>query len=176
MSLGDFLFQPKSHVPAIAFSSKDVVAVFPRELLSCINKNLEQARQDDAAGSWAKLCIYRVPHYLREGDDKAYVPQLVSLASHHHGKNRLRQMDRHKWRSLHHVLKRTNKDIKLFLDSIRELEEKAHSCYEVSIAVNSNEFVEMMVLDGCFVLELAAEGFKQLGNAGNDPVYIFKIK
>ncbi|KAH7520232.1 putative UPF0481 protein At3g02645 [Ziziphus jujuba] len=128
-----------------------------------IKEKLDQASQDDAARSWAKLSIYRIPHYLREGDDKAYVPQIVSLGPYHHGKRRLRQMDRHKWRSLHRILKRTNTDIELYLESVKELEEKARACYEGPIPLSSNEFVEMMVLDGCFVLELfrgACEGFK----------------
>ncbi|XP_050204470.1 UPF0481 protein At3g47200 [Mercurialis annua] len=147
------------------------------EWVISIKEKLEQANQDDEAGSWAKLCIYRVPHYLREGDDKAIVPQIVSLGPYHHGKRRLRQLDRHKWRSLQHVLKRCNKDIKLFLDSVREVEEKARSCYEGMIGLSSNEFVEMMVVDGCFVLELfrgAAEGFKQLGYARNDPIFAMR--
>ncbi|KAF5738225.1 hypothetical protein HS088_TW13G01121 [Tripterygium wilfordii] len=144
-----------------------------------IKEKLEFARQDDVASSWAKLSIYKVPHYLREGDDnKAYVPQIVSLGPYHHGKKRLRQMDRHKWRSLQHVLKRTNQDIKLYLDSIGELEERARACYEGPITMSSNEFVEMMVLDGCFVLELfrgaATEGFKQLGYDRNDPVFAMR--
>lgn len=147
------------------------------EWVISIKEKLEQARQDDAAGSWAKLCVYRIPHYLREADDKAYVPQIVSLGPYHHGKKRLRQMDRHKWRSLHHILKRTDHDINLYLDSIRELEEKARSCYEGTISLGSNEFVEMMVLDGCFMLELfrgAAEGFKPLGYSRNDPVFAMR--
>lgn len=103
---------------------------------------------------------------------------LVSLGPYHRGKRRLRQMDRHKWRSLHHILRRTNKDVKIFLDSIGELEEKARSCYEGSIGdLSRNEFVEMMVLDGCFVLELfrgAAEGFKHLGYARSDPIFAMR--
>ncbi|KAG2724338.1 hypothetical protein I3843_01G013800 [Carya illinoinensis] len=147
------------------------------EWVISIKEKLEQARQDDVAGSWAKLCIYRIPHYLREGDDKAYVPQIVSLGPYHQGKRRLRQMDRHKWRALHHVLKRTNHDVKVYLDAVIELEEKARTCYEGSISLSSNEFVEMMVLDGCFVLELfrgAAEGFKQLGYPRNDPIFAMR--
>ncbi|PON67192.1 hypothetical protein TorRG33x02_265600 [Trema orientale] len=147
------------------------------EWVISIKEKLEQARQDDFVGSWAKLCIYRVPHYLREGDDKAYFPQIVSLGPYHHGKRRLRQMDRHKWRSLHQILKRTNQDIKLYIDSVKELEEKARACYEGPITLNSNEFVEMMVLDGCFVLELfrgAAGGFKQLGYPRNDPIFAMR--
>lgn len=149
------------------------------EWVLTIKDKLEQASQDDAANVWSKLCIYRVPHYLREGDDKAYVPQIVSLGPYHHGRRRLRHMDRHKWRSLHQMLKRTNQDIKLYLDSMKEVEEKARSCYEgpVAISLSSNEFVEMMVLDGCFVLELfrgAAEGFKQLGYPRNDPIFAMR--
>ncbi|KAL5575749.1 hypothetical protein UlMin_017448 [Ulmus minor] len=119
-----------------------------------IREKLEQACQDDVAGTWEKLFIYRVPHYLREGDDKAYFPQIVSLGPYHHGRRRLRKMDHHKWHSLHHVLKRTNHDISLYLNSIKELKEKARSCYEGPINLSINEFVEMMVLDGCFVLEI----------------------
>ncbi|KAK1588315.1 hypothetical protein Q3G72_021996 [Acer saccharum] len=144
-----------------------------------IKEKLNQASQDDAAGTWGKLSIYKVPQHLREGDydHKAYVPQIVSLGPYHHGRKRLRQMDRHKWRSLYVVLKRTNQDIKVYIDSMRELEEKARACYEGPICLSSNEFVEMMVLDGCFVLELfqgAALGFMKLGYPRNDPVFAMR--
>ncbi|XP_061340758.1 UPF0481 protein At3g47200 isoform X2 [Gastrolobium bilobum] len=146
------------------------------EWVISIKEKLEQARQDDVASSWAKLSIYKIPHYLREtsGDDKAYVPQIVSLGPYHHGKRRLRQMDRHKWRSLNHVLKRTKQDISLFLNSMKEIEERARYFYEGPISLSSNEFVEMLVLDGCFVLELfrgATEGFQKLGYSRNDPIF-----
>ncbi|KAA8547148.1 hypothetical protein F0562_003586 [Nyssa sinensis] len=147
------------------------------EWVITIKEKLDQARQDDAAGSWANLCIYRVPQYLRDGDDKAYIPQTASMGPYHHGKRRLRNMDHHKWRSLYHILKRTDQEIKLYLDSIKELEEKARACYEGTITLSSNEFVEMMVLDGCFILELfrgAAEGFKQLGYSRNDPIFAMR--
>ncbi|CAN1343217.1 UPF0481 protein At3g47200 [Linum perenne] len=143
-----------------------------------ITEKLTQARADDSSSSWERFSIYRVPHYLREDDDKAYAPQLVSLGPYHHGKKRLRKMDPHKWRCLNRVLTRTDTDIRIYLDSIRELEFKARSCYQGStnsISMSSNEFVEMMVLDGCFVIELlrgaAGEGFRELGYSRNDPVF-----
>ncbi|KAJ4965355.1 hypothetical protein NE237_017204 [Protea cynaroides] len=147
------------------------------EWVISIRDKLEQARQDHDAASWANLCIYRVPRTLREGDDKAFVPQVVSLGPYHHGREHLRDMEHHKWRSLHRILKRTRQDVKFYLDSLRELEEKARACYEVLIPLSSYEFVEMMVLDGCFVLELfqgAAEGFKRLGYSHNDPVFAMR--
>ncbi|KAL0377679.1 UNVERIFIED_CONTAM: hypothetical protein Sradi_3073400 [Sesamum radiatum] len=147
------------------------------EWVVSIKEKLDQAQHDEAAGEWAKLCIYRIPHCLRDCDDKAYIPQVVSLGPYHHGKKRLRNMDRQKWRALHHILKRTNQDIELYLDAVRELEEKARACYEGPICLSSNEFVEMMVLDACFILELfrgAAGGFTQLGYSRNDPIFAMR--
>ncbi|XWS33569.1 hypothetical protein CRYUN_Cryun22dG0094600 [Craigia yunnanensis] len=103
--------QKQQHVPSDSL----------RVLINEVGENCEEAAtspeseriisiKDDAAGSWERLSIYRVPHYLREGDIKAYVPKF-SLGPYHHGERRLRQMDQHKWRSLHRVLNRTSKEI-----------------------------------------------------------------
>ncbi|KAJ7963969.1 hypothetical protein O6P43_013848 [Quillaja saponaria] len=94
------------------------------EWVISIKEKLEQARQDDVACSWAKLSIYRVPHYLRE-----------------------------------------------------ETEERARSCYEGPISLSSNEFVEMLILDGSFVLEPfrgSTQEFKQLGYPRNDPIFAMR--
>ncbi|XP_052197943.1 UPF0481 protein At3g47200 [Diospyros lotus] len=148
------------------------------EWLISIRDKLEQASHEDSAGVWEKLCIYRVPQYFREGtDDRAFIPQAVSLGPYHHGRRRLRNMEHHKWRALYHILERSRQDIQLYLDSIRELEEKARACYEGQIPLGSNEFIEMMVLDGSFVLELfqgAIKGFEQLGYARDDPIFAMR--
>ncbi|KAK7367570.1 hypothetical protein VNO80_09585 [Phaseolus coccineus] len=151
-----------------------------QEPTESLQEKLEQARQDNVASSWSKLSIYKIPHYLRDSngdDDKAFSPQIVSIGPYHHGKKRLRPMDRHKWRSLNHVLKRAKHDLRIYLDSMKEIEERARSCYEGPFSLSSNEFVEMLVLDGCFVLELfkgAKEGFTQLGYSRNDPVFVMR--
>ncbi|KAL0890424.1 hypothetical protein Bca101_014407 [Brassica carinata] len=142
-----------------------------------ITDKLEQADRDDDTTIWGKLCIYRVPYYLQENDNQSYFPQTVSLGPYHHGKKRLRSMDRHKWRAVNRILKRTNQNIKTYIDAMRELEEKTRACYEGPLGLSSNEFVEMLVLDGCFVLELfrgAVEGFTELGYARNDPVFAMR--
>lgn len=73
---------------------------------------------------------------------------------------------RHKWRALNKVLKRLKQRIEMYTNAMRELEEKARACYEGPISLSSNEFTEMLVLDGCFVLELfrgTVEGFTEIG-------------
>jgi hypothetical protein len=46
----------------------------------------------------------------------------------HHGRRRLREMDRHKWRAMHHVLKRTGHDVTVYLDVVRALEDRVRPC------------------------------------------------
>ncbi|GMH06401.1 hypothetical protein Nepgr_008241 [Nepenthes gracilis] len=145
------------------------------EWMISIRENLEHARRHELTSSWSKLCIYRVPHILRElVDHKAYIPQVVSLGPYYHGRRALRKMEPHKWRGLRCMLNRTHQDINLYLDSMKELEEKARACYEQPVSLCSDKFVEIMVLDGCFVLELfrgVEKGFPALGYDKNDPVF-----
>ncbi|KAI8019051.1 hypothetical protein LOK49_LG04G00932 [Camellia lanceoleosa] len=86
-----------------------------------IKEKLEQARQDDEVGAWAKICIYRVPQWLRDGDERAYIPRPSPSGPYHHSRRRLRGMDRHKWRALHHILKRTHQDIKGAVEGFKKL-------------------------------------------------------
>lgn len=145
------------------------------EWVISIKEKLDQASQLESSSPWAKLSIYRVPKSLWETDEKVYVPQLVSIGPYHRSRRRLRDMEHHKWRALHHVLKRTGHDIHCYLNAIKSLEDKARTCYEGRINLSSNDFVEMMVLDGIFTLELfrgaAGEGFKKLGYSRCDPIF-----
>ncbi|KAL1204379.1 hypothetical protein V5N11_034634 [Cardamine amara subsp. amara] len=142
-----------------------------------IRDKLEQANKDDDRTSRGKLCIYKVPHYLHGNDNKSYFPQTVSLGPYHHGEEQTRSMECHKWRAVNKVLKRTKQGIEIFIDAMTELEEKARACYEGPISLKNYEFTEMLVLDGCFVLELligVAEGFSKLGYDRNDPVFAIR--
>ncbi|CAL9246950.1 unnamed protein product [Arabidopsis halleri] len=145
------------------------------EWVISIKDKMEQALRYDATNSWDKLCIYRVPFYLQENDKKSYLPQTVSIGPYHHGKEHLLPMERHKWRAVNKVMARTKHNIEMYIDAMKELEEEARACYQGPIDMkNSNEFTEMLVLDGCFVLELlkgTAQGFQKIGYAPNDPVF-----
>ncbi|KAM0065697.1 hypothetical protein Hdeb2414_s0003g00117621 [Helianthus debilis subsp. tardiflorus] len=46
-----------------------------------------------------------------------------------------------------------------FLRAVQPLEVTARESYSVTIPYNTDEFIEMMVLDGCFIIEL----FRMLG-------------
>ncbi|PKU84637.1 UPF0481 protein At3g47200-like [Dendrobium catenatum] len=143
-------------------------------IISIIEK-INQARQDEASSTWDTQSIYRVPKTLRDVDPTAYTPKIVSIGPYHRGCRHLSTMDRHKWRSLHRVLDRTGHDVRLYLDAARSLEVNARSCYEAPISMSSDDFVETLVLDSIFALELfrgvALKGFQGLGYSPNDPVF-----
>ncbi|KAK8931310.1 UPF0481 protein [Platanthera zijinensis] len=125
-----------------------------------IRKNLERARQYEASSPWSTLSIYRIPKSLRDVDEMAYAPQIVSLGPYHRGRRRLRHMERHKWRAFHHALDRAGHDVNLYLDAGRELESRARACYEGPLSLSADAFVECLILDSIFALELF-----------NDPVF-----
>uniref|UniRef100_A0A0A8ZUE9 Uncharacterized protein n=1 Tax=Arundo donax TaxID=35708 RepID=A0A0A8ZUE9_ARUDO len=65
------------------------------EWVFTVRGKLAQARAEEVACPWARLSVYRVPKYLRDGDERAYTPQVVSIGPLHHGRRRLREMERH---------------------------------------------------------------------------------
>uniref|UniRef100_A0A803KQ21 Uncharacterized protein n=1 Tax=Chenopodium quinoa TaxID=63459 RepID=A0A803KQ21_CHEQI len=127
------------------------------EWVISIRGKLKEARQYAARKPWEKWCIYRVPCRLREVQEsrKTYEPQTISIGPFHTGSEQVLDMDRHKWIALNQILERTGQDLNLYLDTIKEVEEQARAYYQQQfVHLSSNKFVEMMVLDGCFILEL----------------------
>ncbi|KAK4343133.1 hypothetical protein RND71_038949 [Anisodus tanguticus] len=107
-------------------------------------------------------CIFRVPQSFINVNGRSYEPQIVSIGPYHHGKDNVKMIEEHKWRFLGNLLKRTEgKGLKLedYLKAIQPLEMRARECYSEAILLDRDEFVEMLVLDGCFIIEL----FRKIG-------------
>ncbi|GAB2279628.1 hypothetical protein Dimus_014272 [Dionaea muscipula] len=169
---------PEPSEPVLGTSIESDSVPHESEWVVSIKEKLEEARQIEASSSWGNLSIYRIPLSLKDpAREKSYIPQVVSLGPYHHGRSSLKEMEQHKWRALDHILNRHGQDIKIYLDAIKEVEEEARTCYERPVStLSSKEFVQMMVLDGCFMLELfrgaaCEQGFKSLGYEENDPVF-----
>ncbi|KAL9234300.1 hypothetical protein vseg_009185 [Gypsophila vaccaria] len=150
------------------------------EWVITIKQKLEQGGLANHDERWTKHSIYKVPHWMKEeqrpNDDKisGYIPEIISIGPYHHGEPHLQPMEAHKWRVLDHLLSRESQDITLYLTEIKNLENEARDCYESSVGLDSNQFVEMLVLDGCFVLEFlrgSAETFSELEYTEDDPVF-----
>ncbi|KAL0348590.1 UNVERIFIED_CONTAM: hypothetical protein Sangu_1086800 [Sesamum angustifolium] len=102
--------------------------------------------------------VCRVPEELLKGNEEKYFPSSVSIGPFHHGKAVLRVMEDQKWRYLNALIsRRPNSEATLesCVRALRLTEHKARNFYSTeSINMGSDQFVEMMLLDGCFIIEL----------------------
>ncbi|XP_031270650.1 UPF0481 protein At3g47200-like [Pistacia vera] len=119
-------------------------------------------------------CIFRVPQSLVEINKKAYQPRIVSMGPYHHGKEHLKMIQEHKWKYLGAMLNRTRNHGVEFKDLyavIKSMEQQIRECYSETIQIKSCELIEMMVLDGCFVIELFSIVGKLVQGNLDDPIF-----
>ncbi|RVX19541.1 UPF0481 protein [Vitis vinifera] len=98
-------------------------------------------------------CIYRVPQKLQKENREAYMPRVVSIGSLHHGEGHLVAMEEHKLRYLQNFLSKSGKTLADCVEIISREEKRARDCYMESINMSSKEFLKMILLDGCFIVE-----------------------
>ncbi|XXG88933.1 hypothetical protein AAC387_Pa12g1064 [Persea americana] len=98
------------------------------------------------------LTIPKVPKRIRRRDKYAYKPQIISFGPYHHGKGRLQAMEKHK-RSFLEVILYFRPEIprQRYINAIKE-EAKIRTYYTDDFDMDSEEFVEMMLIDGCFLV------------------------
>uniref|UniRef100_A0A0D3G4X8 Uncharacterized protein n=1 Tax=Oryza barthii TaxID=65489 RepID=A0A0D3G4X8_9ORYZ len=105
--------------------------------------------------------IFRVPANVRESNRTSYEPRVVSIGPYYHGGAALRTIEDHKWHYLQGLLSRHAGDgsvaavsASTLVAEIRTLEARARACYsERPAGLASDDFILMLLLDGCFILE-----------------------
>ncbi|THG00635.1 UPF0481 protein At3g47200-like [Camellia sinensis] len=102
----------------------------------------------------SERCIFRVYDPLRNENKKAYESEVVAIGPYHHGNN-LQPMEERKLRYLKQLLNRRNEgSAEIYIEAMRESEQTAREFYAEPIRLDLNEFVETMLLDSCFTVEL----------------------
>jgi hypothetical protein len=122
----------------------------------------------------SKCSIFRVPDRLRRHNETAFEPELVSIGPFHHRKDKLQAMQKTKLWYLHCLLNRapTGKTtLECFVEAIGRIEQECRACYEGEIGFSEKEFIEMMVVDGCFILELFRKDLNEVQQDEEDPVF-----
>ncbi|XP_042482873.1 putative UPF0481 protein At3g02645 [Macadamia integrifolia] len=119
-------------------------------LVESIENHLKQG-----PSSPANYTIYRVLKPLRDVKPDAYTPRLVSIGPFHRGSQHLLPMEAHKLRLLKCFLDRTSQSsLADYVREMKNIEKEARQCYSEIIPFKKDDFVRMMVVDGCFLLEL----------------------
>lgn len=122
----------------------------------------------------SKCSIYRVPDRLRRKTEKYYEPGIVSIGPFHHGKKKLRAMEKIKLWYLECLLNRAptkETTLECFIEAICSIEQECRACYVGEIDFVENEFIEMMVVDGCFIIEFFRKASEKVWQDKEDPVF-----
>ncbi|KAI8009061.1 UPF0481 protein [Camellia lanceoleosa] len=126
---------------------------------------------DDFSPSPTECCIFRLHEKLRQVNDEAYDPEIVSIGPYHRGKQNLQMMERHKLRYFRSLLQEKNQSPEKYFYAIGSLERDARQFYAEPISLNSDEWIKMMVLDGCFIIELLRKFDMEFLRDENDPIF-----
>ncbi|CAL5421170.1 unnamed protein product [Camellia sinensis] len=120
-------------------------------------------------------CIFRVPRTLRQHNESIYEPKIVSIGPYHRGKDRLAPMDNIKLWYLDTLLAWSplppEETLQQLIECIRELVKRTINCYAERVDMSEDELVEMMIVDGCFLLELFRRDEWLVPRDNNDPVF-----
>ncbi|XP_031497429.2 UPF0481 protein At3g47200-like [Nymphaea colorata] len=122
-----------------------------------IQQNFELYNPSAYHTKLAKRSIYKWPNDLVVASDFIWyhTPQLASFGPYHHGKKHLQPMEHHKERALYRILKRSKASLSNFVNSLRQVEQELSDSYDdLDHQLSSYPFLKMMLLDGCFILEL----------------------
>ncbi|KDP36372.1 hypothetical protein JCGZ_09788 [Jatropha curcas] len=154
------------------------VVILDNEWLRTAEKNIKKEPKflNNTSG-WEACSIFRAPQTLKKIHHQEFEPQVVSIGPYYHGKKELRMIQEHKWRLLGGVVDRAKeKKVGLGLDDFYKVvkikEAEIRQSYSDSNSVDrfdSKKLIEMMVLDGCFILELICAAERQVKRQ-NDPL------
>ncbi|KAG8502934.1 hypothetical protein CXB51_000737 [Gossypium anomalum] len=94
-------------------------------------------------------CIFKTPFPGLEFQE----PRLASIGPYHYT-NRNLPLDKYKYSFLDRFISRTGKDLRSYVQQMMSLEWHSRTCYSHDFSMSSPQFVEMMLLDGCFIMEV----------------------
>lgn len=116
-----------------------------------LNRFISQAEDREKGNRCFLIC--KIVHRIRQTDIDAYEPSVLSIGPYHHSELPLLAMETEKWICLDYVLK-LNREVGLreYLSLISGLEKETRAYYAEEISMDSREFLQMLMLDSCFIL------------------------
>lgn len=153
----------------MAVNGADSVAINIEGLESSIEKDM--ASNDPFMSP--NCCIFKTPTILYRLNHKAYVPDAFFIGPFHHRDPNLTDTEKIKIKYLQGLISRSSPKTTLrdLLNSIKEVEREARECYSNPISYSSDEFVKILVIDGCFIIELLRKIAHQVPREDNDPIF-----
>ncbi|OAY70494.1 putative UPF0481 protein [Ananas comosus] len=125
-------------------------------------RHIQRPSSDELTAADKKFTFFRVPALIRERNKELYEPRMVAIGPYGcRDEPSLRETEWLKQRYLQSFRSRSGDSrINYYKAKIRELEPKARRCYFEPVKLNAKKFVEMLLLDGCFILEFLIKWYQ----------------
>lgn len=122
------------------------------KLMSSIDSKMDALLEDQPYSY--RACIYRVSAKPRKANEAAFIPRLVSIGPLHLEKGQLHAMDSYKIRCLQNFMIRFGVGLRDLLTFVAREESFVRGCYEDNFKLSPEQFSEMILFDGIFIVEL----------------------
>nr|XP_011467698.1 PREDICTED: UPF0481 protein At3g47200-like [Fragaria vesca subsp. vesca] len=120
-------------------------------------------------------CIFKVPEVLRRQKVDAFQPHTVSIGPFHRGTDdaKFKLVENVKLWYLKCLLRRmTSITLDSLIERMKELEREARGCYsDPCNHLDQNDFIRMLMLDGCFLIELFRKAPDERKQDVDDPIF-----
>ncbi|KEH17802.1 hypothetical protein MtrunA17_Chr8g0334911 [Medicago truncatula] len=106
---------------------------------------------------WPQCCIYKVPTTLLNVKEEDYTPLLISIGPIHHSNKTHEDMQEHKQRYFHFFWNRLDQksDLMNYKTFLEQEEHNIRHCYQkIFVDISQKQFVDMILLDAVFIMEL----------------------
>ncbi|MCL7037575.1 hypothetical protein MKW94_019089 [Papaver nudicaule] len=127
---------------------------------------------------WREVCIHKLQEKIHAvSNPSAFAPTVVSIGPIHHGEEKLKLTEECKLYYMSDVLTRNGKNdvnaakslLQECVESIQKMEKEIRACYADPIHLESKELVELMVVDGLFIVGLF-QNFEGEAVTDDDPL------
>ncbi|XP_057983313.1 UPF0481 protein At3g47200-like [Malania oleifera] len=150
------------------------------DIKSLVGSLDEKRKQHSTTPTMSSKCsIFKVPQSLVVHNERAYIPAAFTIGLLHHRFQTTEQEigEKIKWHYFSRLLNRSRtpkKTIEELIKSILKIKKEIRESYDVQIHQYSNsmeQFVEVLVVDGCFIVELLCMVGGERKTDKDDPLY-----
>jgi hypothetical protein len=147
-----------------SFTPRELECEMKGVVTNMASKPSRSSTTDDDSGSFTPReleceiedVVINITEQLCKVNKEAYTPKHVSIGPIHHRRKELSGMKTHKKRYFDYffrrpMLKKSEKDLQKIIE---DNEKKIRNCYSDDCGLKSKEFVEMILLDAIFIIEL----------------------
>ncbi|KAH7663959.1 hypothetical protein IHE45_14G089900 [Dioscorea alata] len=142
-----------------------------------IQAEVKKFNRDEEEKELEKRSIYHLPAFAKKiKSETVLTPQVASFGPYHHGEQHLMLVEGYKITALIHFLIKAQQPLQYFIDVMKNDVKDLQACYEFleDKWQDEDKFIELMITDGCFMLEVLRSHqsqFKNTSYAKHDPIF-----